>query len=96
LLSEALVAAIKHVPAEEAVRVAVAEELDKVQVAVPPVTIAYVTAPLPEPEVLVVKLGLAVYALPLYVALMVVALILRVACVAFVKVKVKFALSAES
>ena len=32
MLSEALVAAIKHVPAEEAVRVAVSEELDKVQV----------------------------------------------------------------
>ncbi len=40
MLSDALVAAIKQVPAVVAVRVAEEEELDKVHVAVPPVTTA--------------------------------------------------------
>jgi len=40
LVSEALVAAIKQVPAAVAVSVAEEEELDKVHVAVPPVTTA--------------------------------------------------------
>jgi hypothetical protein len=65
-----------------AVSVAEEEELDKVQVAVPPVTIAYVTAPVPEPEVLVVKLGVAVYAVPVEAAEVVVAAMVNVACAA--------------
>ena len=82
MASDALVAAIKQVPAVVAVSVAVAEELDKVHVAVPPVTIAYVTAPVPEPEVLVVKLGVAVYAVPVEAAEVVVAEMVNVACAA--------------
>jgi len=77
-----LVAAIKQVPAVVAVSVAVAEELDKVHVAVPPITTAYVTAPVPEPEVLVVKLGVAVYAVPVEAADVVVAEMVKVACAA--------------
>ena len=79
MVSEALVAAIKQVPAVVAVSVAVEEELDKVQVAVPPVTTAYVTAPVPEPDDPVVKVGVAVNAVPVEAAEVVVAEIVKVA-----------------
>ena len=57
-------AAIKQVPTEVAVRVALAAELERAHpCAVPPVTIAYVTAPLPEPP-LFAKVGTAVNVFP--------------------------------
>ena len=63
-MSLALVAAIKHVPTEVAVKVAVAADVESAHPeAVPPVTTPYVTAPFPDPPV-VAKLGPAVYALP--------------------------------
>ena len=54
--SDAFVAWIKHVPAELEVMVAVDEELESAQlVAVPPETIANVTAPVPLPPVVVME-----------------------------------------
>jgi hypothetical protein len=62
--SDALVALIKHVPEERAVRVALLPEPLRTQfVAVPPAASAYVTAPDPEPPV-VPKDGVAEYVLP--------------------------------
>ena len=55
---------MRQVPAEVAVNVASAAEELKVQVAVPPVTIEYVTAPVPEPVDPVLNEGSAVYAVP--------------------------------
>jgi hypothetical protein len=54
-VSEAIVAETKQVPEVDAVIVADADELERAQlVALPPATIAYVIAPVPEdPEVLI-------------------------------------------
>jgi hypothetical protein len=65
LASAALVALIKHVPTVVAVRVAEAVASESAQVlAVPPATMAYVTAPVPDPPP-VERVGTALYALPL-------------------------------
>jgi hypothetical protein len=58
------VAAIKQVPVEDAVRVAFEALDERAQLlALPPLTIEYVTDPVPEPPD-VLKVGIAVYALP--------------------------------